>query len=211
MVPVSQPGSRKKDPVISAPPTPIPPETSENRAIGDVRLPGGSENSRGRRTMMRSSLKWAKVVAVVVLAAVPLVLAGHDGKKCSYGTQDCLDHMAAKMKTGGWVGVELEKDETTGALKVLKVVPGSPAESSGIQPGDQLFALNGVEMNDKNHDALKKAKSEWKPGQTVNYTIKRNGQEKKIALTLAPMPAEVLARFIGEHMLEHATVEVAVK
>jgi len=160
---------------------------------------------------MHCCLKWAKIVAVVVLATVPLLFAGHDGKKCSYGTQDCLDHMAAKMQSGGWVGVELEKDETTGALTVEKVVPGSPAEASGIQPGDQLFALNGIEINEKNNESLSKAKKEWKPGQTVNYTIKRNGQERQITVTLAPMPAEVLARFIGTHMLEHATTEVAAK
>ena len=160
---------------------------------------------------MMCCLKWVKIAAVVLLATLPLLFAGHDGKKCSYGTQDCLDHMAAKMSTGGWVGVELDKDETTGALTVKRVIPGSPAESSGIQPGDQLAAMNGVPMNDKNKEALSKAKQEWKPGQNVNYTIKRNGSERQITVTLAPMPAEVLARFIGEHMLEHATVEVATK
>jgi C-terminal processing protease CtpA/Prc len=160
---------------------------------------------------MHCCLKWAKVVAVVLVATVPLLFAGHGGKKCSYGTQECLDHMAAKMKTGAWVGVELEHDEATGALTVKKVVPGSPAEASGIQPGDQLAAVNGIPINNKNEDALAKAKKEWKPGQNVNYTIKRNGQERQITVTLAAMPAEILARFIGQHMLEHATVEVAAK
>ena len=160
---------------------------------------------------MLCCLKWAKVVAVVLLSTVPLLFAGHDGKKCSYGTQECLDHMTAKLKSGGWVGVELEKDDSTGALTVLKVVPGSPAEASGIQAGDQLFALNGVEINDRNSEALSKAKKEWKPGQAVNYTIRRDGSQRQVTVTLAPMPAEVLARFIGEHMLEHATVEVANK
>ena len=159
---------------------------------------------------MLCGMKWIKVVAIVLVASGALLFAGHDGKKCSYSTQDCLDHMAAKMKTSGWVGVELEYKES-GALTVLKVIPGSPAEGAGIQPGDELFALNGVEINDKNDEALKKAKKDWKPGQNVNYTIKRDGQSKQIALTLAPMPAEVLARFIGEHMLEHAATEVAAK
>jgi len=160
---------------------------------------------------MLCCMKWLKTVAVVMLVTIPLLFAGHDGKKCSYSTQDCLDHMATKMKSGGWVGVELEHSEETGALMVLKVVPGSPAEASGIQPGDQLFALNGVEINDKNDEALKKAKKDWKPGQTVNYTIKRDGQQRQITVTLAPMPAEVLAKFIGSHMIEHAATEVAVK
>ena len=160
---------------------------------------------------MNCCLKWLQTVAVVLLATVPVLFAGHDGKKCAYGTQDCLDHMAAKMKTGGWVGVELDKSDNASGYTVTKVVPGSPAEASGIQAGDQLFALNGIEINDKNEDALKKAKKDWKPGQTVNYTVLRNGQERQVTLTLASMPADVLAKFIGGHMIEHAATEVAAK
>lgn len=160
---------------------------------------------------MICTLKWAKVVAVVLMATVPVLFAGGDYHKCTETTQNCLDHMAAKMKTTGWVGVELEQDDATGALTVVRVVPGSPAEAAGIQSGDTLFAVNGVAINDKNEEALKKAKKDWAPGQNVNYTIKRNGQEKQVALTLAPMPADVLAKFIGQHMLEHTSNELAAK
>lgn len=160
---------------------------------------------------MHVSTKWITIAALVMLVTVPVLFAGHDGKKCTYSTQDCLDHMSAKLKSSGWVGIELEENEKTGAMTIMKVVPGSPAESSGLQAGDVLYALNGVEINEKNDEALMKVKKDWKPGQTVNYTVKRNGQEKQITLTLAPMPAEVLARFIGTHMLDHAGTEVAAK
>ena len=159
---------------------------------------------------MIRTLKCAGLVAAVLLATVPVLFAG-DYHKCTENTQDCLDHMAAKLKSSGWVGVELERDDATGALTVVKVVPGSPAEAAGIQTGDELYALNGVAINDKNEDALKKAKKDWAPGQNVNYTVKRNGQEKQVAVTLAPMPADVLARFIGQHMLEHTSNTLAAK
>jgi len=175
---------------------------------------------------MQNRAKWAKAAALVVTLAVPQVFAGgedcqghakdavkaaHASKKCASGTQDCLDYMAIKMKTGGWVGIEMEKDDATGALTVLKVVPGSPAEAGGLQPGDVLFALNGVEIKDTNEEAVKAAKKDWQPGQRVNYTVKRNGYDKNVSVTLAEMPAEVLAKFVGHHMLEHATTEVASK
>jgi len=168
--------------------------------------------------------KWIAMVALMLLMLAPLAIAGegkdcgdksaaaakdvHASKKCSYGTQDCLDHMAAKMKTGGWVGIELEKDETTGVMTVQRVVPGSPAEQAGLQVGDVLFALNGIEINEKNESALKTAKKDWKPGQNVSYTLKRDGRSVNANVTLASMPADVLAKFIGEHMLEHASTEV---
>jgi C-terminal processing protease CtpA/Prc len=173
---------------------------------------------------MANRAKWVKAAALVAAAAMPLAFAGgedcqghardavkaaHASKKCSYGTQECLDHMATKMRTGGWVGIEMEKDDATGVLTILKVVPGSPAEAAGLQAGDVLFALNGVEINGASEAALKAAKKSWQPGQTVNYTVKRNGYDRQISVTLGAMPAEVLARFVGQHMLEHATTEVA--
>ena len=146
------------------------------------------------------------LVAIVMLTILP-ALAGESGK-CKYSTQDCLDHMANKLKNSGWVGVELETDTPEG-YAVTKVIPGSQAEAAGILPGDILIALNGVSINKDNDDALAKARKEWKPGQNVTYTIKRNGSERQVSLTLASWPADALAKMIGMHMLEHANAEVA--
>ena len=116
--------------------------------------------------------------------------------------------MAASMKSSGWVGVELETDNPEG-YAVTKVIPGSPAEAAGIEAGDILVALNGVAFKKENDDALMKARKDWKPGQNVSYTVKRNGSERQVSLTLASWPADVIARSIGQHMLEHASSEVA--
>ena len=150
---------------------------------------------------------WLGLFTVVLLAALPLLAGDH--KKCSYSTQDCLDHMAAHMKNSGWVGVELDVDEETGVMTLNKVVPGSPAEAADLRPGDQLIALNGVAFGKENQDAIKAAKKEWKPGQSITYTVKRAGLDRQVNLTLAPMPADVLAAWIGNHMLEHANMELA--
>lgn len=147
-------------------------------------------------------------ILALVLASVSLVAAG-ESEKCTYSTQECLNMMAEKMRTAGWVGVELDKDETTGIMTVKRTFEGSPAEAAGIQPGDVLYALNGVVISDANKDALVKARKEWKPGQSVTYTIKRNGSDRDVSLTLAPVPADVMARWVGEHMLQHASIDMA--
>jgi len=147
------------------------------------------------------------IAALVLALAVP-AWAGH-GEKCNYPTQECLDHMATMMKSGGWVGVELDFDEETGIPTVKKVVPGSPAETAGIEPGDVFVALNGVRFGKDNEEALKKAKKDWKPGQSVSYTLSRNGLDKKVEVTLAPMPADIMAAWVGQHMLQHANMQVA--
>ena len=88
-------------------------------------------------------------------------------------------------------------------LTVKRVVADSPAESAGFKSGDVLVALNGIKYEDKNKDALMAAKKSMAPGKQVAYTVSRDGQEKTITATLAPMPSEVLAQWIGHHMLDH--------
>ena len=135
-------------------------------------------------------------------------LAGDYVKRCPMPLQECLEKMSSALKTSGWVGIEF--DDTLlpeGGYKVVKVVPGSPAANAGLQPGDVLSALNGVQFAENNSAALAKARKEWKPGQSVTYTIKRQGVDRQITLTLAPMPADVMARWIGEHMKAHMATD----
>ena len=152
------------------------------------------------------------LVAMFVMAALVTIpaIAG-EGHKCESDTQDCLNMMATKMKKSGWIGVELDKNKETGDLFVKEVISGSPAEKSGLKPGDILYAIDGIVLNDANEDKLAKAKKGWTPGTSISYTIKRDGYDRKASLTLAPMPADLLAKYIGQHMLDHAAVEVAAK
>lgn len=152
-------------------------------------------------------LKRFGLVALAIALAMPAW--AHSGEKCTRPTQECLDYMATNLKNSGWIGVELDTDEDTGARVVKKVVPNSPAEGAGIRPGDILVSMNGTKLAKGNEDAIMKAKKDMKPGQTVTYVISSNGLDKKVEMTLAPMPADVMAAYIGQHMLEHANMQVA--
>jgi C-terminal processing protease CtpA/Prc len=124
---------------------------------------------------------------------------------CKASAQDCLEMMSAKLKSSGWVGIEFQEDSYT----ITKVIPGSPAAQAGLQPGDILYALNGVRLLPQNKEALAKVRKEWTPGQCVAYTVQRSGADREVRLTLAPMPADVMANWIGQHMREHAEHERA--
>jgi len=157
-------------------------------------------------------------VALVVAAAGLLAFAGEPAKeagstgetvkKCPYTTQECLNSMAGKMKASGWIGIEYDPDK---GMAITRVVPGSPAEKAGLLVGDQLAALNGIEIRPENEEAIYKARKQWAPGQVVRYTIKRNGAAKQVDITLGEWPADLLARYIGEHMLQHAEADAAAK
>lgn len=144
----------------------------------------------------------AMVAAAMLGTPAP---AGGPGTKCPFATQDCLDKMTKQLKNTGWIGIELD-DSSSDRFRVTKVVPKSPAEEAGLQPGDVLTAANGKPISPTNPEALQKAKADWTPGGTLQLTVLRDGAERRVAVKLAPMPADVLARYIGEHMLEHAMV-----
>jgi C-terminal processing protease CtpA/Prc len=147
------------------------------------------------------------VAAFFALTSPGTVSAGDE--KCEYSTQECLDYMATKMKGSGWVGVELDRAEDTEAMRVTRIVANSPAEGAGIQAGDLLVAINGIALGKANEEKLMEARAMFKPGDSVTWTMKRGASDREVAITLAPMPADVLAAYIGQHMLEHAQVEVA--
>src|SRR5262245_57029344 len=190
------------------PPITIPTEHS-SRQPSLVRQPGFTERHPNfpMEVLTMHRHVWIFLAALLIVAFLP-VFAGEHHSKCTYGTQECLDHMANKLKNSGWVGVELDTENPEG-YEVTKVIAGSPAETAGLQSGDILMALNGVSLKKENDEALSKARKEWKPGQVVSYTVKRGGGSKEVSVTLGTWPADALARVIGEHMLEHAGSEIA--
>jgi S1-C subfamily serine protease len=152
---------------------------------------------------------YACVVVLILAVAVPLV-AG-DKHKCKASTQDCLDKMNAKLQQKAWLGIETE-ESGGGHWAVSKVIAGSPAEKAGFKKGDVLLAINGVEMTADNKPAIKKAQHDQGPGSKATYVVKRQGGKVKLKAELGKVPAEMRARWIGEHLVDqHSQVKMASK
>jgi predicted metalloprotease with PDZ domain len=162
------------------------------------------------------------LIAALALLAPGAVLAGescssHQAQqvaeknyKCDSTPQECLDHMAAYFSERGWVGIELEIDEESGAMAVTRVESHSPAADAGMRTGDVLVALNGVQLNDANKEKVAAAKEKMTIGTVVTYTVERKGSKKDIEVTLGQIPDPVLAKWIGRHMIEgHTDNELA--
>ena len=149
----------------------------------------------------------AIAAAVALLSGAAAAYAG--GANCAEAhNQADYQKMAEKMAAKGWLGFQTEP-AAGGGYAVKAITPGSPAEKAGFQKGDLLVALNGVKLGEENKDAIYKVKSTLGPGKQVNYTVKRGGAETTVTATLAPVPREVLAEWVGEHVLDHTTMVVA--
>jgi membrane-associated protease RseP (regulator of RpoE activity) len=154
-----------------------------------------------RRHGMRRVACGLVVLALVV--AVPLV-AG-DEQRCKATAQDCLNYMKSHMADRGWIGIEYDEEDQ----KVLRVIEGSPAEKAGFRKGDVMVAIYGVDMTDENSAKIKKIQYEqMKPGNQVTYTVTRAGMKKNLVVTLAAVPDDIMAQWVGRHMLEAHAEEI---
>lgn len=145
----------------------------------------------------------------LVVGLVTAAFAGGANGECKTGEAHAKAAHATKAKLAakGWLGIDTDKDEATGAYRVTKVAPGSPAEQAGFQAGDVLVAFNGIPVKDK--ERIKAAKASIGVGSQVTYTVARAGAEQKLAATLAPVPEQVLAQWLAEEEKAAQATQVA--
>jgi predicted metalloprotease with PDZ domain len=152
-------------------------------------------------------ITWFLAFGLIIAIAAPVAMAGDYGK-CTAGTQECLDQMAQKLKNKGWIGVEL--NDESGQLVIAKVVAESPAEEAGLEEGDVLFAVAGVEYKEENKEKVSEIRKDMTPGKSFTFTILKNGKkEKDVEIVLGTLPDDVLAQWVGSHMIDHASAEQA--
>lgn len=72
-------------------------------------------------------------------------------------------------------------EEPDGVL-VLSIIEGSGAEKAGLQPNDIIIAINGIDVR----TPLDFQKADIVPGQTVNVSILRSGQQLELPIVIMP-------------------------
>lgn len=146
----------------------------------------------------------------LILTSLPLVAgkaAAGEGK-CSAEASVCLNEFAKRLQTKGWVGIEMD-DYETGNPTITKVIADSPAEAAGFAVGDRIVAFNGEAYGKENETALKKAYKQMIPGNTVTFTVERAGSRVDLPVKLGRIPEQLMAQWIGQHMLEaHVSEDV---
>ena len=71
------------------------------------------------------------------------------------------------------IGIYMVKNTEKNAIQVLSTIKGSPAEAKGIQPGDLIKTVDGVEYTAEDLNTIS-SKIKGEPGTTVKLEIIRN-------------------------------------
>jgi len=76
-------------------------------------------------------------------------------------------------------------------VTVRHLYKGGPAETAGLQPGDRIIALDGMQLDSTEDLAIKISNLEI--GGEVTLTVLQQGATKQVAVTLGRLPGEIPA------------------
>ena len=115
--------------------------------------------------------------------------------------EDMVDYMADITGDFVGVGIYMVQDTEVNRIMVLTPIKGGPAEKAGIQPGDYIIAVDGVQYTgEQMTEVSNKIKGE--EGTTVKLEILRDGETlnfelKRENIKVNPVEGEVLENNIG--------------
>ncbi len=115
--------------------------------------------------------------------------------------EDMADYMADTTGNFVGVGIYMVQDTEVNRIMVLSPIKGGPAEQAGIQPGDYIIAVDGVEYSgEQMTEASNKIKGE--EGTTVKLDVLRNDETltfelKRQNIKVNPVEGEILENNIG--------------
>ena len=104
----------------------------------------------------------------------------------------------AQTSGQGWLGVQVGQVTKADAdvlgwedphgVKVLKTVPGGPAEQAGLMPGDLILSVGGVEPDDV--QSFVASVSSKGANAKVKLRLIRNGKERQVSVVLGARPVD---------------------
>ena len=157
----------------------------------------------------------AAVLALLLVAPVLTAPAGAEVKNmCHKSFQECIDELVGQLASRGWFGMLFansamtpDGEELPDDLHIFafEVMSEGPAADGGVKEGDVILKVNGKAYNDLAE--LDPVRNAMKVGEVVSMTVKRDGKELELKLTLDEPPASMVAVWLGEY-IQHNLLEV---
>lgn len=119
-----------------------------------------------------------------------MVQALEDPYTVYFDKDEYTDFMTDSDGEYAGIGVSVTPNKLDNTILVVTVFEGTPSFKAGILPGDKIIKVNGTDVTgDKMDEAVDVMRGE--PGTTVDVTLYRESELKKIDLTLERKVVEV--------------------
>jgi hypothetical protein len=184
-------------PSAKAPPSPPKPSTPSAAAralalLGSLRRHGAVLTARALTLVRSLRPRGAVLTAVAMLisagvafAAVSLVRSGGGGS--SQNRNAAVASSPVRTTAPAWLGVETIQFPSANGAVVADVVPGSPADVAGLQPGDVITQIGNRPVQTPTD--LESALAGMHPGQQVEIQYELGPSSYTTRVKLAARPA----------------------
>ncbi len=115
----------------------------------------------------------------------------------SYMTEETYNSFMQESVAGEFTGIGVTISIAEDAFVILSTFPDSPAEKAGIIPGDVLVAVDGVNIENEEFEAVRR-KITGKPDTTVNITVRRGKSLMDFTVLRAVLETETISYEIME-------------
>jgi membrane-associated protease RseP (regulator of RpoE activity) len=159
------------------------------------------------RSLYRSALFLALVSGVLVFEAKAVNPANwvRGGAGGAGGAGGILFAKDRSDPNRGYLGVQHETVAGEDGIRVLQVLPGTPAERAGLKPGDRILRVNGIEI--ARGDSFADRIASLKPGSTVELSIRR-GDELVHLTTVLTMPFAPLREMLEDASFDNERISI---
>ncbi|MCA9298004.1 MAG: trypsin-like peptidase domain-containing protein, partial [Phycisphaerales bacterium] len=99
----------------------------------------------------------------------------------------------------GYIGVKMRDDPDGRGVRLVSVVPGSPAEEAGLRPGDFVSGFKDRPITTR--ESFRAAIQITPPGANVDLTVRRDGHEERIPVTIGDRGAFAASILQGRNVL----------
>lgn len=141
------------------------------------------------------------LITTLALAAGAASAGDDKHEKCTAEATACIRNMVANLRQRGWIGIEWDRHD--GRPRITHVVGGSPAEEAGVRVGDVVAAFNDISTTDPEEVMWAEMKRALIPGKVITLSVLRDGAARQIDVTLVAVPEEIIAQWVGRHVMEH--------
>jgi carboxyl-terminal processing protease len=128
----------------------------------------------------------------------------HTGYSTPQETTDLNNALA-----GSYDGIGAFVDTKGAYITITKPIPGYPAEKAGLLVGDQIIAVDGVDVTGMDPDVVRLTKVLGPAGTSVKLTISRTGVDKPLEFTITR--AHIVIPSVTSKMLDNnlAYIQIA--